>query len=393
MPRKDTQMKKKSLFLLASGVAAAALIGGTFASWAVTDNADPFSIKVSTGSVTSDDTEYITLSWGSSQSMGNVSNLALGTYRKAGVLDLRADTVAGESDFRGTLSVAVQGQALLKSKLHVDIYRGELAATDGVIAASTLSGKTAVDLSGYVSVNKNEANLFTVVVYLDNGTTAQEIEQMANQQVTVTFDWGEGDDVITDQTFYATGFSATPYIYAWTGSAVNHAWPGIAMEAVAGRSGYYTAKILATYENVIFTTADESQKSGDISIATAFAGGKNLFTYDGNVQDVHGTFGTYQDLQTPDYYLVGDEWGGWDATAAGAVHLTLSGGTATVDITNTHNDAQFKILDVANNIWYAENSTDGAAGNFTLGEIHTYTITFNPNPTGDNPYISCVVKA
>ena len=370
-----------------------ALVGGTFAAWAVTDNADPFSIKVSTGSITTDDTaEYVTLEWGAQQSMSSVSNLKIDTVRKVGVLDLRAYTSSNNAP-NGYLSYSVDGGALLKSKLEVKIYKGNLTATEGVIASSELEGKTALTFTegkSLVNVTKNDTpNLYTVAVNLKAGTTASEIEALGNEQVTIEFDWGAGTNLLTSKTLYATGFSATPYMYAWKGDKVNAAWPGIAMTAVSGRSGVYSAVLNTEFDNVIFTTQNEAQKSGDLVVATFFSGDNNLFTFTGE-GDAKGSASELPETKTPTYFLVGDEWGNWNASDAGAIALTNPvNGKYTVDVTNTKASG-LKIVDTANNIWYGKDSIEGGAANFMLYDVHTYTITFDPaGPT----YISCVVKA
>ena len=115
-----TDMKKK-IFLLAAVGLGAALVGATFANWAVTDNADPFDIKVSTGSVTTDQTEYITLEWGSSQSMTHVANLAVNTVRKVGVLDLKP-TTGSNTPIESVLSYTATGGEHLLAKLEVKFY-------------------------------------------------------------------------------------------------------------------------------------------------------------------------------------------------------------------------------------------------------------------------------
>lgn len=395
MPRKENTQMKKKIFLLASVAMGIALVGGTFAAWAVTDNADPFSIKVSTGSITADDTaEYVTLEWGAQQSMSSVSNLKIDTVRKAGVLDLRANTSSNNTP-NGYLSYSVEGGALLTSKLEVKIYADDLPASEGIISAATLNGKTALTFSegkSLINVTKNTANLYTVAVNLKAGTTASEIEALGNEQVTIEFDWGAGTGLLTSRTLYATGFTGAPKMYAWKGDKVNAIWPGVDMVAVSGRPGVYSAVLNVELENVIFSYDDDytnetnRQQSGDLVVATFFSGDNNLFTYTGS-GDAKGTATKLPEEKTPTYFLVGDEFGNWNASETGAIALTNpSNGVYTTQITTTVADSAFKIVDTANNIWYAESSTDGGAGNVVLHDPNTYTITFNPaGPT----YIVC----
>ena len=139
----------------------------------------------------------------------------------------------------------------------------------------------------------------------------------------------------------------------------------------------------------LLTTQNEAQKSGDLVVATFFSGDNNLFTFTGE-GDAKGSASELPETKTPTYFLVGDEWGNWNASDAGAIALTNPvNGKYTVDVTNTKASG-LKIVDTANNIWYGKDSIEGGAANFMLYDVHTYTITFDPaGPT----YISCVVKA
>ena len=120
-------MRKKSIILLTSTILGLGLIGGTLAGWAVTDNADPLNIGISPGTISTDTTtSYITLSWGSSQNIGNVSNLKLDETRRAGVLDLRADSATTDVNVSGDLSISITGDATLKTYLKVDVYKGNI---------------------------------------------------------------------------------------------------------------------------------------------------------------------------------------------------------------------------------------------------------------------------
>ena len=380
-----TDMKKKSIFLLASVAMSAALVGGTFASWAVTDNADPFSIKVSTGNVTTDGTEYVTLSWGEQQSMSHVSNLALNTVRKAGVLDLRAETTS-TTQTDGTLSYALSGGEHLLAKLQVAVYAGDLAASEGVIAPATLSGKTALAFnngSRVIQVSKNVANLYTVAVSLADSTAA-ELADMTGEQVSITFDWGPGNDVATTTTLYATGFDGTPKAYAWTGANQTAAFPGVDMKEVFAGSGVYTVEIPATMQNVIFSYDNDygddanRQQSGDLAIASVFSGGKNMFTYKADVADVHGTIGTYDPsaIKVPTYYVVGDFTSpAW--TALEANKMTAKSGTtdefelASVTLAA---GAKIKVFEKKDNLYFGCDSLWEGCG-FTLDDDHNLVVT------------------
>ena len=388
-------MKKKSLFLLASVAMGAALVGGTFASWAVTDNADPFSIKVSTGNISTDATEYVTLEWGEQQSMSHVSNLAANTIRKAGVLDLRANTASTNSP-NGTLSYSATGGSHLLAKLQINVYSGNLAATDGVIAASTVSELTPVSFtsgSAVLTVSKNAANLYTVAVSLAT-VTAPELQAMAGEEVSIQFDWGAGTNLASFTTLYAHGFSGQPYAYAWTDATQNAAWPGVAMEEVVAGSGYYKIAIPAALQNVIFSYdndyADEAnrQQSADLAIASTFTGGKNMYTY--GEQDPIGTFNPAS--VTPSYYVVGDFTtpDTWKAYEANKMDDKTNGVWELASVTLAAG-AELKVFNSSNNMYYGCASTwencgfsITADGNLKITAAGSYKINFYLEPSGGN---------
>lgn len=399
---------------MASVAMSAALVGGTFAAWAVTDNADPFSIKVSTGDVTTDQTEYVTLEWGEQQSMSHVANLALDTVRKAGVLDLRANT-GSTTQPNGKLSYQLSGGEHLLAKLQLEVYAGDLAATDGVIAPATLDGKTPLVFTNgekIINVNKSVANLYTVAVKLGE-TTAAELADMTGEQVSITFDWGPGSDLATTTTLYATGFNGTPKAYAWTGATQNAAWPGVDMEEVVAGSGVYTVAIPATLQNVIFSWDNDynddnnRQQSGDLAIATVFASG-NMFTYNAEIADIHGSISTYDPTQVkvPTYYVVGDFPTGTedDWKALETYKMTQGSGEHADEYTLTGlvlaAGAKIKVFEKLSNMYYGDATTWDNCGftldgdyNLVVTAAGTYTIHFDLTPGGAGNYIDLAKTA
>lgn len=126
-------MKGKKILTLVSLAMGVAIVGGTFAAWAVTDNADPFGIKVSPGQVGPDKTQYVTLSYGGS-TFANVDNLKAGEPRLAGSILLKADTNDGTVFPYALFDIGLQdqstgktaGDAKLVDLLKVDIYSGKV---------------------------------------------------------------------------------------------------------------------------------------------------------------------------------------------------------------------------------------------------------------------------
>ena len=390
-------MKKKSIFLLVASGLGLALVGSTFAAWAVTDNASPFSIKVSTGTISTDTTtNYVTLHYGESQNIGNVGELAAETFRKAGVLDLRA-TTSNAAAINGQLEMTVADSTGtgLAAQLVVEVFSGNLEATNGVISSATrtaaLSNKISFTGTKSAAINTTSAtaHLFTVVVSLKSGITAAELEALQGKVANITFDWNiaDGTEIATTKTLYATGFGGDVYVYAFKGTKANAAWPGVKMES-ATRNGYYTAAVnVSEFDTVVFNngkSGEQEVKSADLVIATTFTGALDLYTYDATTPAI----GTYVELVTPVYYLVGNQWGNW-TTGSGAVLMTAgtgaNAGKWTGSLTTTGN-GEFKVYDSANDIWYGEyGSNDG--NNVSLGEAGTYNITFDPAA------VTCIVCA
>ena len=431
-------MKKKVLILLASAVMGLGLVGGTLAAWAVTDNADPLNIGISPGKISTDsETTYITLSWGSAQSISTVSNLKIDETRRAGVLDLRADTAATDVAVMGNFRRKITGDNELKPYINVDVYQGDIpsyatagksyAVNDLVIynhgvykcttAVAAPAGdfdaeKWAVDVSkkvtfeaspdaqGYDYKNlsigvKNDSNPYTVLVYLSTiSQSAYDALREGGKKVTVTFDWGIGteEDTVTATTIYYKGFN-NPYIYAFKGEdVVNAKWPGVAMTA-AKVSGYFTYELdISKYDTVIFNDGNsgEGHQTANIPVATLLADSHNCCVT--NADGSSPTYSTHDDTALPEFWIMGKnltvggtaiDWDNKDVPSGVKLDpFNIESGT-TVTVTTTGN-AELKFHDVTSGVWY---SNDG--NNFTLGDAGTYDITFKPNGT---PVIGAVKK-
>lgn len=377
-------MKKKFL-LLGASLLSFGLIGGTFALWAVTDKADPLNIGISPGSVSSDETtQFVTLEWGSQKSLANVSNLKRGEVRKAGVLDLLAIS-DDEENYTGTLKVSLShgnahGQTLINNYLHVDVYQGNLTATDNVIAAETITanaGKKVAFTTGQANLqvvntpvgaeaSAIEHNVYTVAVYLDSEMTLSQYDELSDAQVTATFNWDRNEDTKVDQyTLYAKGFDLTGadgmYAYAFGANDNQNApWPGVKMEET-NIPGVYQANIPTSYTTVIFNNGKEAttpQQSADLAIASKFTGTNNRFTYTGSGTD-YGSIDHFNPDQEKVYYVVGTGLtvGGkaitWDVSNLVAeAKMTVSGENATLNGVTAVEGAEFKIYETASGNYY-----------------------------------------
>lgn len=167
-------MKGKKILTLVSLAMGVAIVGGTFAAWAVTDNADPFGIKVSPGQVGPDKTQYVTLSYGTS-TFANVDNLKAGEPRLAGSILLKADTSDGTVFPYALFDIGLQdqstgkaaGDAKLVDLLKVDIYDGKVykdgdSETNAPILNEMVYDATVVSQETFNTSKGTHSDLFTI---------------------------------------------------------------------------------------------------------------------------------------------------------------------------------------------------------------------------------------
>ena len=364
---------KKKLILLGASLLSFGLIGGTLAAWAVTDKADPLNIGISPGTVDDDDdTQYVTLEWGTQKSVSNVSNLQRNEIRKAAVLDLKAKSDS-QTNYTGSLEYALShgntsGQTLINDYLEINVYQGTVADTDGVVDPSALSEKTPIaftNKAALVTVTNTKTtaesdshNLYTVLVNLKSTMTLAQYDSVSDAQVTLTFDWNANAATeLHGRTLYASGFTGGDvYVYAFgDDDARNAKWPGVKMDET-NFSGYYEANIDTTlYHTVIFNNGND-QQSGDLAISTIFPasgeGRKNCFTYDGTTATTYGTTSYFDATKSPEYYIVGEGLtvGGKSVTWASEgvlaeAKMTAGATTATLNNVTAVEGARFKVYE------------------------------------------------
>ena len=442
-------MKRKSIILLASAVLGLGLVGGTLAGWAVTDNADPLNIRISPGSISTDTTtHYITLDWGSSQDISNVSNLKIDETRRVGVLDLRADsatpnaeTVSG--DLRIKMASASGAENALLTYLKVDVYQGDIPAYSNaetyeadelviygkavykckadidaaeewtaahwdVDTAKKVTFGNTPDDDGYnvanivlTSTNMNKANPYTVIAYLGNSITQTVYDQLRanNKQALVTFDWGIGSGVTVTTgkqiyfrgiTAHDTSVSSAPFMYAFKGEdVVNAAWPGVRMDS-AKVDGWYTLELdITKYDYVVFNDGQASGgvQTSDLSVAELYKVVSTELTQNAYVYDGESShYALHDDEVEVAYYLVG---------------TGVKVGTQDLDWDVPHGykvtlDGEGKaVVSITTTVANARlkfyevasgiwYSNDG--NDFVIGDAGSYTITFKP---AGSPVIHC----
>jgi len=394
-------MKRKSLFTFGSVLVATALIGGTLAAtaWAVTDNANPFGIRITPNSTLPDvgGNDIVTLEWGASKTLADVTGLAIGQEKAAGVVTVKATTGKSES-FNGALTVTLTtpatGADRLIDYLTVDVYSGtakpEVANPPTFLSVPyTESTTTYYTKTVDKEVTSGTEYSFAFYVSLKSSVNPTIYNAIKSQIVTVTVDWGKGSDVqeVTSSTIYYKNVNnwANVKLYAWNdGGKAAVEWPGVAMTLVDATSKIYSAELESGYSNVLFNnglSGDDERKTGDLVYSTSKP------YYDG---DSWEDAPELTPVTEPDYYVVGDVMG-WDTAAAnkltkGTYVIDVDPSEAEVLVTYTYKSTQYtfsstnqalKVLS-STNVWYGHNgSTDDA--NFVMEGAGKYTFYFNPD--------------
>ena len=280
-------MKRKAIVLLSSVLASALLVGGSFAAFAVTDNADPFGINVTPGDLDVDDTTYVTLKWGDTTGLTGIGNIKVGENRKAGIVSLKA-TPAYTGVFSLEISDVTTAEkettdAKLLDYLNVYVYDGALdlvgeekalpSGEEVVKKGEILKTTAKVDGKKKISLNLEgtpAGRELTVFVNLDS-SASPVFSQMSEDKVYLEVDWSpKAGEEATDRVVYFSKPSAWTdlYAFAWTDEKVNKAWPGVQM--VHAYDDVYSIAIPTGLENIIFNKGEsgEGNQTGDISLAT-----------------------------------------------------------------------------------------------------------------------------
>jgi len=311
-------MKGKKFLILASILAGTALVGGTFAAWAVTDQADPFGLKISPGSISEDTVNFVTLSYGD-RTYANVENLAVGQNRLAATIGLKADTSNSES-YTGKFSVSLLNQTvkegsepLLIDYLTVNVYDVTIEAdANGVVTTNVgeLTPKgtynkasSSGDIS--VTVTDNVQKLVYVTVSLANTVEASTLQTIKSDIVYLQFDWNSnGTGEVSTSTVYFNYGSAGKNIrcYAWTASKVNAEYPGAAMTDLG--NGLYSYELSMDYSKLLFvdyTGNTEVYKTADLELTTTARTQTPCYTK----TNEGGSWGVVPTVLEAGYYLVG----------------------------------------------------------------------------------------
>ena len=422
-------MKKKTL-LFVSIAASTLLVGGTFAAWAVTDNAAPFGIKINPdGTTISDtDTKTVVLNWGTTNQLTAIGNLAAGQVIGPKEVDLKAKTQDGH-DYTGLLEVSLIDQTVGKGngekKLidYLDVYvtkeklpeknpqnfdivydsatvataYNNLAAANQVLHVPP----TAQDYSESASVTVTGTDADVPVYFyitLNSSVTNVIYQQIKSDVVYLQVDWNKAaaDSAVTSSTIYwqktlEAGHKA--YVYAWndTTAKQNAAWPGVEM-ANAG-TNLYSYSLASDMNKIIFVDVDGSEavvsQTDDIAITDAIRTTTPYYNGTSWVASI-------ADNIAGNYYLRGT-FNNWEVVEAYKLTEddTKDGYTYSIKGLSVAADAALKVYTInAQSVetWYAENSTNTDAPNLTIHDAGVYNFYFNP--AGNNgTYILCEAAA
>lgn len=321
-------MKGKKLLTLLSIFAGAAVVGTTFAAWAVTDNADPFGIKVTPGSSIVDDTKFVTLSYGDQFMAENVTGLSAEKAKVAAKVGLKAstagDTYTGKFSMElEDLSGKVGSTEKLINHLTVELYNEDSVGSAIEYNANKevttdLTGKTPdaviptsgseLSTSKTYAVPNNTQKIVYVLVKLEANLSPAVLDQIHDDHVRITMDWGKGSaqDAEASRVYFKGIDGKKAYAYAWTDAGKkNKEWPGVEMTQDADcDAGIFSTDLGTQFTHVIFSTEDGAQTTDlDLTLRATKP------YYDGTKWDVKPA----KSALTKDYYVIGS-FNSWTLT-------------------------------------------------------------------------------
>jgi len=377
-------MKGKTVFLIASLLGGLGLVGGTFAAWAVTDNADPFHVNITPGTLDVGSDKAVTLDWGN-KGLVNIENLEMGQRKGPYEVGLVA-TTSDNSAFTGRLTVSLattaSGETKLIDYLTVTVY--EAAAGTGVAWLTVPDGEQNYTIGKDLQVNSGSEKKVYFFVELASGIDPQVYNAIKSDVVTLTVDWGKGSaiDEITASTYYFNNTSSwgSVYAYAWKeeDGSMNAAYPGVAMKQEKGH--IYSIAIPSQFDKVIFNNGYSGYGNQTDTLTLPEVGDDTPY-YNGSA------WATKPDITAETvYYLVGktiNDWKTGDAYKFVAEEGTENAGAFAYtykleDVEIVAGD-EVKVVG-SDNIWYGENADSSV--NMTIGEANHYDFFFNPTAQG-----------
>lgn len=397
-------MKRKLAILLSSVVASAGLVGATFAAWAVTDNADPFGIKISPGDITDTITyDTLTLDWGDTSKFVAVSNLRVDVPQYRYVQVKATDSAPVEGKTKGSLTASFidetptkgEGAKYLIDYLHVDVYKvatdSTVPSTESIEMSLPTAGSEKTDTKDIQVTNATVQNLAFKVYLPSTGITTEIYEEIKNDVVNLRIDWNKSS-THTEAEGSIIYYSGThdeafvPRVYAWTSTGIgNNGTFGTVLMTPIENTNVYSYVLKNTFDSVIFIYGQDElgwKQTSDIEVTS---------TIRSNTPMYNGTDWEALSLVEHGFYVVGSQ-NGWKANT----DFKLTGPTddeyaAVVTVSAEESAAggvDFKILDTVHNDYYSEYDINGGS-NFNLGEAGTYDIKFATTKkySGNTAYI------
>lgn len=280
-------MKRKSIILLSSILAGSLLVGGAFAAYAVTDNADPFGFVATPGTYEEEGINYVTLEFGSTSALSNIENVEAGHDYKAGIVSLKS-SMNYTGDFtvrlvdRTTRTAAEETNKKLINYVTVGVYEGNVTpeAPATLPDAGLLRGSVGYGVAEHATTNTfplpgtAAGKEYTVFLSVSSDVGIY-FSQMANDKVYVEVDWNpkSGDESTSYPVYFerpnAWGtLNPKAYVYAWVDTPShkeNAVFPGVEMTHV--RDGIYSAQIPNNLTSLVFNAGDnnDEHKTTDIS--------------------------------------------------------------------------------------------------------------------------------
>lgn len=362
------------------------LVGGTVAAYIVTDNADPFGIKITPGDLTEVDTGSITLEWGQHKDITDISNLGVGasversmSLKASGTSKDEAGVETPITEYTGSLALTLtdlSGKGNVADSL---IHYLKVELLDGETVKATIPTDEAKFSLVTPAIGTPEGKDYTLKITLDQ-SASPVYNKIINDVVYLQVDWnkaatdGEEASATTIYAAHKPADWATVYAYAYKGSTVNAAWPGVEMK-VDEATGFYTYDVLSSFDYVIFNDGVDKQypAMGEAGYAVADLAAKPYFDF--NDHSWKEEIVDRTDLQA-EYYLVGTmtKWD-YDETYAFIANAGAEGEYMLQGVTLTKG-TEFKVRSA--NGQGGNNGFYGADANYVVPADGTYDIYFRP---------------
>ena len=381
-------MKRKSIFVIGSVLAAGLLVGSTFAAWAVTDKADPFNVGITPGTISDDENDSVTLEWGSRE-LVKVENLSYQEEKGPYKVGLKATTGSGEG-FTGNLVLkfTFQGEVApqLLNYLYVKVYDGAKGGQTAPTLLLTLD-KNSQGLTANKDLDVTSGQVRDVYFYigLKGIENPAQYDALKNDVVNLQVDWNKGSQVeeITSRTYYFKNTEewAKVYAYAWLeeDGSTNAEWPGLEMKNA--KDDIFALDIPVKYDKIIFNNG-LGEQTDDLTVVA------DKPYWDGAKWDVAPSSGEITEVE---YYLVGT-MNDWKAVEGyKLVQDPENENKYSIKDLELEKDAKMKVLDPAkgDDGWFSNASdwegcgfTLDGEGNVVLSAAGTYDIDFYV--VGDN---------